>query len=249
MNNIKWVWHILIRADSVFYASCARNIQCLPFDHHQTWPSSMDFLFPRFPQRFPLYISNTRSYCSHPDRNFPEAQTEHKQTSLEKNIERQREKGENSSVVHLADDILCTLAVISFSSARMDRISPLSFSLGWLPQWSPWRHLFSSVSLAPPRSRPLCSCYFSETLWISYNPFFLPHLLSYFLISAPTRIQHLPLDKLSVHLSVCLSTPPLPPPHTSFPLCLVLKPPWEKYKMKLEREKKIIEIYIFQEKS
>lgn len=83
-----------------------------------------------------------------------------KQALREKKTKRQREKGGNSSVVHLADDILCTLSVISFSSTRMDRISPLSvslpLSLGWLLYLSPWRHL-SPLSLALFLSLPLFS--------------------------------------------------------------------------------------------
>lgn len=64
-----------------------------------------------------------------------------------KHTERQREKGENSSVVHLADDILCTLSVISFSSARMDRISPLFLS-GMTASLKSLETPFSSVSLS-----------------------------------------------------------------------------------------------------
>lgn len=147
-------------------------------------------------------------------------------TRKKKRRGRQREKGENSSVVHLVDDILCTLSVISFSSARLDRISPLSLSLGWLLHWSPWRHLFP-LSLLLLFSSLSFGCYFPETLWISYNPFFLPHLLSYFLISAWMWIQHLPLDKLSISLSICLSATTTPPPPIS--QCMSgPKAPWEK---------------------
>lgn len=86
-------------------------------------------------------------------------------TRREKKItEIQREKGENSSVVHPADDILCTLSVISFSSVKMDRISPhsLTLSLGWLLHWSPWRHLF-------PLSLSLLSLSSSQWLLFSWN--------------------------------------------------------------------------------
>lgn len=72
----------------------AQNSHCLPFDQHQSSPSSINFTFLKYPQCSPLYISNVWSYCSHSDRNFPEAQAEHKQTSHEeeKKTERQREK-------------------------------------------------------------------------------------------------------------------------------------------------------------
>lgn len=113
---------------------------------------------------FPLYISNAWSYYSHSDRNFPEAQAVHKQTSYEeKKRGRQREKGENSSVVHLVDDILCTLSVISFSSARLDRISPLSL----------WDDCFTEV---PGDTFFLClSCFssLSLSLFLSVTAIFL----------------------------------------------------------------------------
>ena len=86
MNNIKWVWHILIRADIVFYASCAPVFAL--------WSSTkvvrLQWIFTFLKHPFPLYISNTRSYCSHSDRNFPEAQTEHKQTSHEEGEKKHR---------------------------------------------------------------------------------------------------------------------------------------------------------------
>lgn len=206
MNNIKWVWLIFVRADIVFYTFCTRNIHLIitKVGHLQCisrfWTSTM----------FPLYISNTWSYCSHSDRNFPEAQTEHKQTRHveEKKHRKTMRKGRNSSVVHLADDILCTLSVISFSSATMDRISPLSFS-GMTASVKSLETPFSSVSLASPLSLPLSGCYFPVTLWISYNPFFLSHLFSYFLISAWTT-NSTPASRQTVRLSVHLSVS-LPP--------------------------------------
>ena len=142
-------------------------LRCLPFDH----PPKLS-VFNEFSHFWNIHFPFT--YQTH-DR-IVVIQTEtfqrlrrstNKQAMRreKKNTERQREKGENSSVVHLADDILCTLSVISFSSARMDRISPLSLSLGWLPQWSPWRHLFP-LSLALSRFSSLSS---SQWLLFSRN--------------------------------------------------------------------------------
>lgn len=113
----------------MFYTFCTQNIPCLPFDHHQSWPSSMNFTFLKYPHRFPftyqthdlIVVIQTETFQRHRLSTNKQAMRKKK-----KNTERQREKGENSSVVHLADDILCTLSVISCSSARMDRISPLS---------------------------------------------------------------------------------------------------------------------------
>lgn len=92
VNNIKWVWHIFVRADIAFYTFCTRNIHLIitKVGHLQCisrfWTSTM----------FPLYISDTWSYCSHSDRNFPEAQTEHKQTRHveEKKTQKDNEKRE-----------------------------------------------------------------------------------------------------------------------------------------------------------
>lgn len=33
----------------MLYTFCTQNIQCLPFDHHQSWPSSMNFTFLKYP--------------------------------------------------------------------------------------------------------------------------------------------------------------------------------------------------------
>ena len=234
---------------SVSYFLHSKNIQCLPFDHRQSCPSSMNLTFLKHPRRPSLYISNTWSYCSRSDRNFPEAHRlstnkqatrREKKNTEKKNRERQREKGENSSAVHLADDILCTLSVISFSSARMDRISPLSLS-GMTASLKSLETPFSSVSLSLlflSLSLPLSGCYFPETLWISYNSFFLS--------SPPLLLSHLSLDvnstpasrqtvRLSVHLSV-YSEPP-PPPFFS-PIPVLPKNPRGKIKDEIKKKKK-----------
>lgn len=121
--------------------------------------------------------------------------------------ERQREKRGNSSVVLLPDEILCSLSVISFSSAKMDRISRLSrsFSLGWLLHWSPRRHLLppSLTSLA------FTGCYLLKLYELVRNLFFSSlHPFSYFLISQPEHrfntCLKTPLSD-SVHQSVCSS--------------------------------------------
>lgn len=218
----------------VFYTFCTQNIQCLPFNHYQSWSSSMHVTFLKSPQRFPftyqthdlIVVIQTETFQRH------RLSTNKHATRKEKNTEIQREKGENSSVVHLADDILCTLSVISFSSVKMDRISPPPLSLSLSGMTASLKSLetpFSSVSLTS-LSLPLSGCYFPETLWISYNPFFFPHLLSYFFISAWARIQHLPLDKLSVSLSI----------HLSNSTCLDQRLSGKKNNIRWNWEKKII---------
>lgn len=126
--------------------------------------------------------------------------------------ERQREKGGNSSVVHLADDILCTPSVISFSSARMDRISSLSLSgmtasLKSLETPFPSVSRFSSLALFLSVAAIFPKLYELVTTLFS----FLTSSLTFF-ISSWTRIQHLPRDRPSVSVSICLSTslPALP---------------------------------------
>lgn len=52
-------------------------------------------------------------------------QTNHKGVKRKKKHRQRETIGENSSVVHLADDILCSPSVISFSSVKTDRISSL----------------------------------------------------------------------------------------------------------------------------
>lgn len=160
--------------------------------------------------------------------------------------ERQREKGGNSSVVHLADDILCTPSVISFSSARMDRISSLSLS-GMTASLKSLETPFSlCLSLLFSRALPLSGCYFPKTLWISYNPFFLPHLFSYFFhleLDANSTPASRPTVRLCVRLSVYLS--PRPPSFSQF--LSGPKAPWKKKKYK-KKLKKTIYIAIFKKK-
>lgn len=126
-NNIKWVWHSLIKADMMFYTFCSQNIQCLPFDHHWSCPFNEISHFWKKNARLPFtYQTHDLIVVIQTETFQRQRLSANKQAMGRKNTERQREKGKNSSVVHLADDILCTLSVISFSSARMDRISPLS---------------------------------------------------------------------------------------------------------------------------
>lgn len=124
--------------------------------------------------------------------------------------------------------------------------SPLSRSLGWLLHWSPWRHLFPlCLSLLFSRALPLSGCYFPETLWISYNPFFLPHLFSYFFhleLDANSTPASRPTVRLCVHLSVYLS--PRPPSFSQF-----LSGPKAPWKKKIQEEiEKTIYIAIFKKK-
>lgn len=91
--------------------------------------------------------------------------------------------------------------------------SPLSRSLGWLLHWSPWRHLFPSVSrfssLALFLSVAAIFLKLYELVTTLFS--FLTSSLTFF-ISSWTRIQHLPRDRPSVSVSICLSTslPALP---------------------------------------
>lgn len=141
------------------------------------------------------------------------------------------------------DDILCTLSVISFSSARLDRISPLS--LGWLLHWSPQRHLFP-LSLSLLFSLFLSvTAVFLKLYELVTTPFFPPHLLSYFLISAMDA-DSTPASRQTVHLSVHLSDCHPRPPFCN--ACLAQNLPGKKYKMKL-RKKKIYRDIFFKKKS
>lgn len=143
---------------------------------------------------FWYYLLHQIRDCAHLDWNFFRRlkQTNHKgvkrkerQTNKGKTIE-----GENSSLVHLADDILCSPSVISFSSVKTDRI-PSCVSLPLRDDCSTDvpgdTFFFSLFSLC--LSRLLCGRYFLRTLWISYKPLLLllflpfPHLFSLFLIS------------------------------------------------------------------
>lgn len=249
MNNVRWAWHSLIMADVVFHTFCTRKTssvcplitaKVVPLQWISHFWNIHDVLPFTYQTHDLIVVVQTETFQRHTDwaqTNKPRG--EKKKTEKKKqNRERQREKGENSSAVHLADDILCTLSVISFSSARMDRISPLSLS-GMTASLKSLETPFSSVSLAPlSLSLPLSGCHFPETLWISYNPFFFPHLLSYFLISAWMRIQHLPLDKLSVSLSICLSTATPPPPPLFFlNACLAQKLPGKNTRWNWKKKK------------
>lgn len=128
--------------------------------------------------------------------------------------------------------------------------SPLSPFLGWLLHSSPWRHLFPlSLSLLFLSLFLSVAAIFLKLYELVTTPFFFPHLLSYFLISAWTRIQHLPLDKLSVSLSICLSTA-TPPPHPFFSSM----PVWPKSSLgkiqdEIEKKKKLYRDIFFREKS
>ena len=131
--------------------------------------------------------------------------------------------------------------------------SPLSPSLGWLLHSSPWRHLFPlSLSRSSLSLFLSVAAIFLKLYELVTTPFFFPHLLSYFLISAWTRIQHLPLDKLSVSLSICLSTANPPPPPSFFFLnaCLAQRLPGKNTRWNWKKKRKnYIEICFFQEKS
>lgn len=243
---------------SVSYFLHSKNIQCLPFDHRQSCPSSMNLTFLKHPRRPSLYISNTWSYCSRSDRNFPEAhglstnkqatrreKKHRKKNKTEKDKER-REKTHQLSIWRMTS-FVPSLSFLSHLLGWTE--SPLSPFLGWLLHSSPWRHLFPlSLSLLFLSLFLSVAAIFLKLYELVTTPFFFPHLLSYFLISAWMRIQHLPLDKLSVSLSICLSTA-TPPPTPFFPQCLSgPKAPWEKYKMKLKKKKNYIEIFFFEKK-
>lgn len=128
-------------------------------------------------------------------------ETNHK--GVKKDRKTEKKNGKSSSVVHLADDILCSLSVISFSSVKMDRIS----SCVALPPQDdcstevPGDTFFPSVSL----NVLSVAAIFSKLYELVTSLFFLhpfPHLLSRFVISVQAQIQHLPLDKLSISLSI-----------------------------------------------
>ncbi len=194
----------------------------------------MNFTFLKYPQRFPstsqthdlIVVIQTETFQRH-------RLSANKQAMRKKKTQKDKEKREKTHQLSIwrMTSFVPSLSFLSHLLGWTE--SPLSLS-GMTASLKSLETPFSSVSLASPLSLPHSGCYFPETLWISYNPFFFPHLLSYFLISAWTRIQHLPLDKLSVSLSICLST-------SLFSQCLSgPKAPWEKYKMKLKKKKKII---------
>lgn len=92
---------------SVSYFLHLKNIQCLPFDHRQSCPSSMNLTFLKHPRRPSLYISNTWSYCSRSDRNFPEAHglstnkqaTRRKKKNREKKTKQRKTKREGRKLI------------------------------------------------------------------------------------------------------------------------------------------------------
>lgn len=159
--------------------------------------------------------------CTRPHRNFFRRLTTNKpqggKKKRKKKTDKQRKKeGENSSVVHPVDDILCSPSVISFSSVKMDRISSC-VSLPLRDDCSTdvpgdtffFFFLFPSVSLVLSVAAIFSELYeLVTTLFFFLFPFLsFPHLLSRFLISAQAQIQHLPPDRVSISLSISLSNP------------------------------------------
>lgn len=260
MNNVRWAWHSLIMADVVFHTFCTRKTssvcplitaKVVPLQWISHFWNIHDVLPFTYQTHDLIVVVQTETFQRHTDwaqTNKPRG--EKKKTEKKKqNRERQREKGENSSAVHLADDILCTLSVISFSSARMDRISPLSLS-GMTASLKSLETPFSSVSLAPlSLSLPLSGCHFPETLWISYNPFFFsspPLLLSHLSLDANST----PASRQTVRLSVHLSVYSYPPPYPFFSSM----PVWPKSSLgkiqdEIEKKKKLYRDIFFREKS
>lgn len=104
-----------------------KNKSPQPFDRHQSWPSSMNLAVLKYPQCSCLHIKQTILLQLSGKKLSSGEDSE--QTNKPGGAERQREKRGNSSVVLLPDEILCTRSVISFSSAKMDRISHISLSL------------------------------------------------------------------------------------------------------------------------
>lgn len=164
MNNIKCAWHSLIRADIVFYTFYTQNIQCLPFDHHQSWPSSMNFTFLKYPQCFPstyqthdlIVVSQTETFQRH-------RLSANKQAMRGKKPQKDKEKREKTHQLSIwrMTSFVPSLSFLSHLLGWTE--SPLSLS-GMTASLKSLETPFSSVSLASPLSLPLSGCYFPETL-------------------------------------------------------------------------------------
>lgn len=88
--------------------------QLVIFNKCHIFQSATDLFFISGSKRLIAVVQTETSFSD-------STQTNHK--GVKKDRKTEKKNGKSSSVVHLADDILCSLSVISFSSVKMDRIS------------------------------------------------------------------------------------------------------------------------------
>ena len=262
MNNVRWAWHSLIMADVVFHTFYTRKTssvcplitaKVVPLQWISHFWNIHDVLPFTYQTHDLIVVVQTETFQRHTDwaqTNKPRGEKKKTQKKKTEKDKERREKTHQLSIWRMTS-FVPSLSFLSHLLGWTE--SPLSPSLGWLLHSSPWRHLFplslsrSSFSLSLFLS---VAAIFLKLYELVTTPFFFPHLLSYFLISAWTWIQHLPLDKLSVSLSICLSTANPPPPPLFSPI--PASPPHPLGKIQDEIEKKKKKLYrdiFFQEKS
>lgn len=140
--------------------SVLENIQCLPFDQHHSWPSSMDFTFLKYPPRFPFTYQTHDLIVVIQTETFQRLRLSTNKQAMRKKKKTQEDKEEREKTHQLSIwQMTSFVPSLSFLSHLLGWTeSPLSLS-GMTASLKSLETPFSSVSLASPLSSSQCSLF------------------------------------------------------------------------------------------